>query len=315
MASPKSEQPGLFSGGDVRGPEAGNAVVASKLLKAKVKAKPKKTTAVVKAEAKPKQTGTAVAIHKPKPPKPTRPPTDAGSMLTFIANAAMNPNVDPTKMRELLEIRRELKDEEARERWAASMLKVQRQLPRITKNGLIEIEKNGVVIQKTPYARFEDLNAICKPILLAHGFVLSFKLGTVPVGEAELRTTVTGVLKHEGGHQEEAQLALPVEASGSKNNVQGIGSSVSYGKRYCMTALLNLVAYGEDDDGNQAKGETISSEQLTELLDKCVKHGVDQVKFRTFCRVDTLAAIPASKFKHTMAEIDRIKPLPAGVKK
>ena len=45
-------------------------------------------------------------------------------------------------------------------------------------------------------------------------------------------------------------MKLPADTSGSKNVVQAIGSSVSYGKRYTMQALLNITSGGEDDDGH-----------------------------------------------------------------
>jgi hypothetical protein len=45
-------------------------------------------------------------------------------------------------------------------------------------------------------------------------------------------------------------MTLPLDTSGSKNNVQAVGSSTSYGKRYTATLLLNIRTKGEDDDGH-----------------------------------------------------------------
>lgn len=286
------------------------------------KAKPKKKAAA-KAVAKPtkkaepkKATGTAVAVHKPKPPRAAKGPTNAMQMLSFIGNAATNPNVDPAKMRELLAIRKELKDEEAAEAFEAALVQVQKKLAvvKITKRGNIEIyaktdpEHRNPPIQKTPFARYEDLSAIIKPILIPHDFTLRHKNGISAAG----RVTVTTVLAHVRGHKEESFFEGEADASGSKNNVQGRGSTISYGKRYNTVSLLDLVAEGQDDDGALGAGETIEPEQLTELLDKCAKHGVDQAKFKTFLKVPTLAGLPASRFKFAMDEIDRIKPLAQG---
>ena len=62
---------------------------------------------------------------------------------------------------------------------------------------------------------------------------------------------VVGVLRHEAGHKEEAELVLPADVSGGKNPVQAVGSSLSYGQRYVTKLLLNLASrrLGEDDDG------------------------------------------------------------------
>ncbi len=68
---------------------------------------------------------------------------------------------------------------------------------------------------------------------------------------------MVGVLRHEAGHKEEAELVLPADVSGDKNPVQAVGSSLSYGQRYVTKLLLNLASrkLGEDDDGRSA-GET-----------------------------------------------------------
>jgi hypothetical protein len=42
----------------------------------------------------------------------------------------------------------------------------------------------------------------------------------------------------------------------SKSDAQGIGGAITYGRRYCLQALLGLAAQGEDDDGNSANGHS-----------------------------------------------------------
>ena len=60
---------------------------------------------------------------------------------------------------------------------------------------------------------------------------------------------VAGILMHREGHREETEMQLPIDASGSKNTVQAIGSSTAYGRRYVLCALLNIATGDEDDDG------------------------------------------------------------------
>ncbi|WP_409524602.1 ERF family protein [Pseudomonas sp.] len=67
-------------------------------------------------------------------------------------------------------------------------------------------------------------------------------------------------------------MLLPLDTSGSKNAVQAVGSSTSYGKRYVMSALLNLTTRGEDDDGHAVPTANVTSVQaagITALLDRC----------------------------------------------
>jgi hypothetical protein len=55
------------------------------------------------------------------------------------------------------------------------------------------------IIQSTPYALWEDIDAAITPILNEHGFALTFRCGST--GSPEHRVTVTGVLSHEHGPQ------------------------------------------------------------------------------------------------------------------
>lgn len=257
------------------------------------KAAPKKQAA--------KTQSTAVTIHKPKAPaKPKAAKLGtAHDMLMFIGNAASDPNVNPEKMRDLLAIRKELKDEEAREQYVTNLLAAQKAMPKITKRGAIVIEKNGRETQRTPYARYEDLNYVIKPILQQHGFVLMHKNDVGTDG----RTIVITTLKHKGGHQETSSLSLPADPSGSKNNVQGIGSAASYGKRYNTIALLNIVAEGEDDDGNLGAADPINNEQLTELIEAADKADVDKIKFCKHFKIAGMAELPAKRFHEALGMI------------
>ena len=64
------------------------------------------------------------------------------------------------------------------------------------------------------------------------------------------KITVTCVLTHNLGHSEDvATLQGPPDVTGSKNNVQAIGSTVTYLQRYTLLAGTGLAAEGQDDDG------------------------------------------------------------------
>lgn len=177
------------------------------------------------------------------------PPAPPENMLAVIARAASNPKVDVAKMQALLQMQKEIVAEESRREFYADMIELQADLPAIRKDGKIEIQakdssgrRGGVVIQSTPYATFDNIMRVIKPILRKHGFVLTY--ATEPVGE---RLLVIGKLNHRGGHQERTSFPLPADAGGSKSVVQSWGSSMSYGKRYTTIALVNLQSEAPDD--------------------------------------------------------------------
>lgn len=164
-----------------------------------------------------------------------------GNLLTALARAAADPQTDVEKMRQLLDMYREIKGDNARQQFAADLAQMLPDLP--------SIGERGNAAGRYTYALWEDINEKVKPILSRYGFALTFRTQT-----DEKTITVTGVLTHKGGHREETTITLPSDPSGNKNAVQAVASSVSYGKRYTAGALLNLTSHGEDDDAFRAAG-------------------------------------------------------------
>ena len=163
---------------------------------------------------------------------------DVAPMLVMIERAARDPNVDVGKMEKLWAMKEHADAIHAKQAYDAAMANLQTELPDIAERGKAVV--NGQV--RYTFALWEDINAAIKPILSRHGFALTFR---IQPGD---HISVTGVLSHKAGHREETSISLPADTSGSKNAVQAVASSTSYGKRYTAGALLNLTSHGEDDD-------------------------------------------------------------------
>lgn len=167
----------------------------------------------------------------------------SASLLQVIANAARDPSVDIDKMERLIAMQERVQVRDAEVAFSEAFAEMQPNLPAINKGGQI-IHKGQVISE---FAEWEDINKAITPVLSAHGFSLSFKPTTVGS-----QVAVTAILRHRLGFKDEATLPLPTDTSGAKNAVQGVGSTLSYGKRYAATLLLNLTTEGEDDDGSAA---------------------------------------------------------------
>ena len=100
-------------------------------------------------------------------------------------------------------------------------------------------------------------------------------------------------------------MSLPVDFTGSKNPVQAIGSSTSYGKRYVAAALLNLTSRGEEDDatGLKPKPERISADQVMELRRLLEETGNSEVTLLPYLDLPSLDALPADRFGRTVEAI------------
>jgi hypothetical protein len=176
-----------------------------------------------------------------------------GNILAIIERAARDPNTDIDKLERLFALRERMEAREAKIAFTGAKIAMRPELPEITMKGMIVIKKDGKIIQETPFARFEDLHETVMPILTRHGFDLKFKNGLAPDGKVR----VTTILSHIAGHEDDTYFDLPHDSTGSKNPVQAVGSSTSYGKRYGTINVLNLRIVGEDDDGVAAVPQTV----------------------------------------------------------
>lgn len=225
-------------------------------------------------------------------------PAPAGgesAILSIIERAARDPNVDIDKMERLMAMQERAIAQRAQAAFAAAFADMQPELPSIAERG----KGHGTVT----YALWEDINDAIKPVLAKHGFGLRFE-----VGRSCDRLTVTGVLMHRDGHSERTMMELPADTSGSKNAVQAVGSSTSYGKRYVASALLNLTSRlkeDRDDDARASGGPVcINDEQAEKLRTRLTENGGDIDRFLRFFKIECLPDLPAARFDEAMRMIE-----------
>ncbi|MDG9785313.1 ERF family protein [Metapseudomonas otitidis] len=174
---------------------------------------------------------------------------ESATILQVIQRAATDPQCDIDKMERLMQMHERFQARQAEQQYAEALAAMQQELP--------SIGERGNAAGRYTYALWEDINEQLKPILAKHGFALSFRIPRNDKG-----VEVEGVLSHRGGHSERTSILLPADTSGSKNAVQAVASSVSYGKRYTAGALLNFTTHGEDDDAFIAAAAQTDYERL-----------------------------------------------------
>lgn len=178
--------------------------------------------------------------------------TDA-SLLAVISRAASDPACDIDKMERLMLMHERAEARRAAAEFATDLAAMQTELP--------SVGERGDAAGRYRFALWEDINAAVKPILSKYGFALTFRTDFAD------GIAVTGVLTHRSGHREQTTIKLPADASGNKNAVQAVASSVSYGKRYTAGALLNLTSHGEDDDAFAAAATDAQSSRASDWID------------------------------------------------
>jgi hypothetical protein len=245
------------------------------------------------------ETTTMGALAKAEPVSGEVIQTNPNTIMEVISRAAADPNTDVDKLERLLQMYERISDRDAKAAYAAALSEMQPKLPVINERGKISTDKGKTT--QSRYALWEDINEAIGPVLAEHGFGLSFRTGQT----AEGKITVTGILSHRGGHQEETLIILPHDSSGNKNAVQAVGSSTSYGKRYTAMALLNITSRGEDDDG-KAGGDPggLTEDQQADVQALMEDVGADRERFLKYIKADSIAAIPAASFDKVMKTLE-----------
>ena len=111
-------------------------------------------------------------------------------------------------------------------------------------------------------SKYADLAEVRKTAMVIHEFGLS--ISQFPCGENGLTT----VLAHESGQWISNTMTMkPI-----KNDPQGLGSCITYMRRYAMQAVLGIPS--EDDDGNQASkpnGDVGLTDQQKKVILKLIR--------------------------------------------
>lgn len=209
------------------------------------------------------------------------------SFLQVIERVISSPEIDMDKLDRMLAMQERVMERNAAIEFNAAMAEMQCDMPEIAENGKIRVKGQ----LRSKYATLEDIVAAVKPALKQYGFAISFR-----INKTEREIEVTGILMHRSGHREETMISLPRDDSGQKNTVQAIGSTVSYGKRYVLSALLNITTRGEDDDAQGAVGP-ITDEQKNHVLQLIDEAGADTRRLCEHYKIDSIPAMPATAYQ------------------
>ncbi len=207
-------------------------------------------------------------------------PTEKPSMLQAVMQAAMNPDIDPARVKEFLEMAREMERDQERREFNVAFGEAYREISqiKILKNGEIYYPPKagsngtGTVIR---FIKHEDISQAIKPVLSAHGLVNTYSSELIVTPPKAV--TVMTIMHRNGYSKEWRSIPMPlVDSGGGKNDMQGAGSSMTYGRRYVTVAAFDIVAEDADDDGNLGKGTpkvtTEQSDKIDDILSALENH-------------------------------------------
>jgi hypothetical protein len=229
-----------------------------------------------------------------------QPQSEAAAFIAIFERAIRDPSVDVNKARELYELRRLVRAEEAEASFNEAMSDAQGEM------GMVRRDASNPQT-RSRYASHAALDHALRPIYSKHGFALSFDTGETPAENMiRIECLVTCA-----GHTRKYHIDMPADGKGAKGGdvmtrTHATGSAITYGRRYLLLMIFNI-AVG-DDDGNAAAGngnDHINPKQIETIQAKIVATGADIAKFCKFFRVETIAELPAARFDNAMKALDQ----------
>lgn len=221
------------------------------------------------------------------------------SQYDTLIRVALEKDADIDKLQKLMEMKMVYENNQARKSYHAAMASFKSEVPTLLKTATAQVRgqtKSGKVYNFE--IKHADLGMVCEaiaPCLAKHGF--SHKWHTVVKDNT---INVSCIITHKDGYSDDP-VTLPGQPdnTGAKNDIQAMGSTVSYLQRYTLISALGLAVKHEDDDGKTAiaKGfNTITEEQSNIIQNLIDETKADEVKFLEFAEADSVPEILTSRY-------------------
>ena len=247
------------------------------------------------------QTSLTLGTEQAKRPAPgplPAPSSDSSSMvLALIERLALDPRADVEKLERMMAMHERLKAKEAELAYNAAKGRILKKLTgiKIVKNRSVpyEVEKGKPekgIHQAFKYAPLEEIDKHLRPLLAEEQMDLSYSDEPHEGGGILIR----GRLKHlPGGHYEDSFMSAPLDTTGGKSDVQAVGSTNSFLRRYVACNIFNIVVVGDDDNGT---GGTIDEAQTKTILGllKKAKGGPKFLKYMKAQSIEEAGSLEAA---------------------
>jgi len=220
---------------------------------------------------------------------PAAPLDSQPTILALIEKMALDPHADVEKLECMMAMYERLKAKEAELAYNAAKGRILKKLASIkivkSRSVLNEIEQGKPqkgAYEAFKYAPLEEIDKHLRPLLAQEDMDLSYSDEPREDGGIVIR----GRLKHlPGGHYEDSFMPAPLDTTGGKSDVQAVGSTNSYLRRYVACNIFNIVVVGDDDDGT---GGTIDEAQAKTILELIKKAKVGP-KFLKYMKTPSIA--------------------------
>lgn len=191
--------------------------------------------------------------------------TEGTATPAKLLELAISKDLDVDKLTKLMDLQERWDAQQAKKAFLIAMSDFQSKCPTLTKS-------KNVSFGNTSY-NYIPLGEIAKQIKeLLNECGLSYRWETKENGNI----SITCIVSHVDGHSESNTMTAQKDGSGSKNEIQQIGSTMTYLQRYTLIGALGISSADQDPDGDQPKKEEVKrSKTESEVLLKNAMKIVD----------------------------------------
>ena len=182
------------------------------------------------------------------------------SPLSILSNA-VDKGASIETIERLVALHQQMEEREAKASFDEAMNAAQKEMEPIRTNAE-NLETHS------RYATYKAVDKAMRPIYLRHGFGLSFNTEDTPTPEAV--KVICYVSR--GKYERKYQIILPADGKGPKGGAvmtktHASSAALSYGKRYLLCAIFNVVIDDNDKDGNAGAFSELS--EALEWIQNC----------------------------------------------
>lgn len=198
-----------------------------------------------------------------------------GMIATMVERGGDLANLD-----KMLDLQLKWEANEARKAFVAAMAAFKAEPMEILKRKLVSFTTRDGDTTSYKHAELSDVTDTVVPAMGKHG--LSHRWDVRQEGGS---ITVTCSITHALGHTESVSMTAAPDASGKKNAIQQVASTVSYLQRYTLLSATGMATKGMDDDARGSDvedGDADGGDPLQSWYDgieACVdQHGLKSLK-------------------------------------
>lgn len=165
-----------------------------------------------------------------------------------LIQIAVEKNVDIDKLEKLMQLQERWEANKARKEFFEALADFQYKCPVIKKTKMADFPSSKGGRVKYAFAPLDQIISQIREALKDSGLSYRWEFA-----ELNKEIQVTCLITHKSGHTEKTTFSGVSDNSGSKNEIQSDGSSLTYMRRYTLCGALGITSAEEDVDGEKKK--------------------------------------------------------------